>query len=869
MDKKWEEKMRYALMFLSILLILTPLAGTDVSGNQSGTWLLANSPYVMVGDVTIPADNSLNIEAGVQILVQGNYRLTAQGPLNAIGSPADSIRFENAQTDPNALWKGIRLENETAQSVFDHCYIENAEYGINSINSPAEITHCRFNRNQKGMQLYGIGAANPAEVNVSHNLIEYSIQNGILVVQNSNAQILENEIRHNGTGSQYMAAIQLSNQSSGGSNSPLIQGNHIHHNFKQGITAWDIVGANAINPKILENTIEYNLTGIYLLNASGYVADNFIRHNFISGDANSGAGVMVAGATSQPYFERNDIHGNFTGFYLGNNAKPCLGNLNIYHDWAQGENRIYDNIDESNTPHSVFTYSYTDPSIIIYAQNNWWGTEDPAEIALGINDQNDDPALPLVQFEPFLTLTESAIVEGSYAYYGAYSLQNIRLQLVRLDSGGILFEADIGDGSDFSFELDAEAACYAVILADTQVPGITVYGTSGSFETPTVFNLNPGETVSLGLIGIVDTPPPRHELIGDPHMIGSKPCFPLENYSFVYDWDQRNWLYEEGDFLYLKRHERNHENEICSFDLPDGTSWDKIRNFLYSTWQRTEIIDIAGTQRISEFQLDEFHQFFVPENYLFLLTQRDLADNSVISQHLKVEGSGWYKFSYDGNYVSRVENYASRLNRLQQGDDYPFLGQAPNFDVNNFMLQVDLNFIPTQFHWQAPMNDGIKDWTNYRIYKDGMLFAELPFGETAMEVDQSDWSWVGSTFQIRLWDGNQESPGSNTVVFEIVANNDEIAPPPLLRLTPNPVSLSNGQGLDISLAGSKGKRGSLGIHNLRGQLVKSIPIQGQEDFVWTWDLRDNAGKQCASGIYFFRVELDGEKPLLKKAALIK
>lgn len=861
--------MRYALMFISILLVLTPLAGTDVSGSQYGTWTLQNSPYNVVGDITIPIDETLSIEAGVQILLQGNFRLTVQGQLSAIGSPADSISFENAQADPSALWKGIRLENESAQSVFSHCYVEKAENGINSINSPAQITNSRFYKNQKAIHLYGIGASNPAQVNISNNLIEHSIQNGIMVVQNTNALISENEIRYNGTGAQYYAAVQLSNQSTGGSNSPIIQRNHIHHNFKQGITGWDLVGANAIQPHILENVIEHNLTGIYLLNASGYVADNIIRHNFISGDANSGAGVMVAGATSEPYFERNQIHGNFTGFYLGNNAQPCLGNLNIYHAWAHGENHIYDNIDESNTPHSVFTYSYTDPSIIIYAENNWWGTDDPAEIAIGIHDQNDDPALPLVDFEPFLTLTDPAVVHGSYAYYGDYSLQNIRFQLVGQDSGEILFEAAIDDGPDFSFEVDAEGACYAVVLADTQVPSITVYGTRGSFATPIVFNLTPGEDLNIGPIPIMDTPPPRHERIGAPQMMGSKLCFPVENHFFLYDWDQRNWLYEEGDFLYLKRHERIHENETYSFDLPDGTPWDKIRNFLYSTWQRTEIIDIAGTQRISEFQLDEFHQFFVPENYLFLLTQRDLADNSVISQHLKIDGSGWHKFCYDGIHVSRVENYSSRLNILLQGDVYHFVGQAPNFDVNNFMLQVDLDAIPIYFHWQAPADDGITNWTNYRIYKDDELYAELPFSQTSMELDQSDWSWFGNTFQVRLWDGNQESPGSNLVTFIIPENSDELAMPPALHLAPNPVSLSSGKALELSLKGGKKLHGNLGIYNLRGQLVKQFLVDNSDGFTWTWDLQDDTGKLCASGIYFVRVELEGEKPLLKKAALIK
>ncbi|MDD3633513.1 MAG: right-handed parallel beta-helix repeat-containing protein, partial [Candidatus Cloacimonetes bacterium] len=287
--------MKHYLLLFSLLisgLILMPLSATDVNGNQSGTWTLANSPYNMIGSVTVPVGTSLTIEPGVNIYAMGNYYLTVQGTLYAVGTEADTIRFKSGQTDPNALWKGIRLENESSPSSISYCYIEKAEYGVNSVNSPVQITHNRFSHNQKALQIFAIGAANPADVLISENLIEWSIHNGIMVVQNSDLVIENNEIRSNGTGTQYYAAIQLSNQSSDGSNSPLIQNNHIHHNFKQGITAWDLVGVNAIQPQILNNIIENNLTGIYLLNSSGYIADNIIRNNFIPGDANSGAGVM-------------------------------------------------------------------------------------------------------------------------------------------------------------------------------------------------------------------------------------------------------------------------------------------------------------------------------------------------------------------------------------------------------------------------------------------------------------------------------------------------------------------------------------------------------------------------------------------------
>ena len=44
-----------------------------------------------------------------------------------------------------------------------------------------------------------------------------------------------------------------------------------------------------------------------------------------------------------------------------------------------------------------------DPSVVINMEHNWWGTTDPAAIEDKITHLVDDPARPLVDFEPFLT----------------------------------------------------------------------------------------------------------------------------------------------------------------------------------------------------------------------------------------------------------------------------------------------------------------------------------------------------------------------------------------------------------------------------------------------------------------------------------
>ncbi len=859
-------------ILLAILALCLAVAATDVSGDQSGIWSPTNNPYNLVGDVTVPTGSSLVILPGVEVYAMGNYRITAQGFIHAAGSPADSIRFMSGQADPNALWKGIRLENTSSLSTFSRCYIEKAEYGINSINSPVDIHLSRFHRNQKGMQLYGIGSANPATALVEHNLIEYSIENGILVAQNSNATITNNEIRFNGTGAQYRGAIQLSNQSAGGSCSPLIQYNHIHHNFKQGITAWDIVGANAILTHILDNLIEYNLTGIYFLNASGYVADNIIRHNFIPGDANSGAGVMVAGATSEPYFERNQIYGNFTGFYIGNNAQPCLGNLLIYHAWAQGENNIHDNYDESGTLHSVYCYSYTNPNIVIMAENNYWGANTAAEIGIGINDQLDDPALPLVDFDPWLTSILPTSIVGSVHYDGLQTLVNPRLQIVSVAEGTVLHETPCVLNAPFGLALPIDEFFHVVALAEVSGQNITLYGTPGGLLDPTSYAPGDFVPVDTGTIMIVDTPPPRRETVGAPVQEDGLTLHPVYHKFFVYAIDHANWFYDEGDWRYIRRHKRWTSGGELEFDLPLGTVWTKIGYLLPNdSWTRTEIIDDAGTQRITTIHYTYIQDMFITNRAEGCLFRQSSPQEGMISQRLDEYNEQWL-FHYQDNWLARQEAVMETegFPSLQAWAHCIYEPVIPSFDPGylgfaDLALQGDLEFT---LYWQAPQYDGTHTWTTYRIYRDDQLFAIVPFSETTCHLDNL-YSWDTYNLRVCASDGVNESGFSNWVHISGVASDDLMALPPVLNIFPNPARPSSGTGICFHLQSSKALRGSITIYNLRGQQVRSIPVVSEGSISHTWDGCDQSGSPASAGIYFVRTSLEGENPLQKKLILLK
>ena len=65
-----------SIVILTICCFLQSFAQTNVpAGNVSGTWSKAQSPYIVNGDLTIPDNQKLIIEPGVEIRFSGNFRL--------------------------------------------------------------------------------------------------------------------------------------------------------------------------------------------------------------------------------------------------------------------------------------------------------------------------------------------------------------------------------------------------------------------------------------------------------------------------------------------------------------------------------------------------------------------------------------------------------------------------------------------------------------------------------------------------------------------------------------------------------------------------------------------------------------------------
>lgn len=109
------------LIILLVFFAQTIQAQTTIpSSNVSGTWTKANSPYLVQGEITITKGNSLTIEPGTVVQFAGEFGMTVDGVLNAIGTQKDTIVFTSV---PTYAWLGIvYYRNTQADSIkFKYC----------------------------------------------------------------------------------------------------------------------------------------------------------------------------------------------------------------------------------------------------------------------------------------------------------------------------------------------------------------------------------------------------------------------------------------------------------------------------------------------------------------------------------------------------------------------------------------------------------------------------------------------------------------------------------------------------------------------------------------------------------------------------
>jgi len=101
------KKLTFLFTFLFAISTFS-FADTHIpAGDVSGNWAFVNSPYIIDGEIKIPADYTLTIEPGVQVLFSGHYKFNIYGRLLAQGTETDTIVFTAQDTITG--WHSLRF----------------------------------------------------------------------------------------------------------------------------------------------------------------------------------------------------------------------------------------------------------------------------------------------------------------------------------------------------------------------------------------------------------------------------------------------------------------------------------------------------------------------------------------------------------------------------------------------------------------------------------------------------------------------------------------------------------------------------------------------------------------------------------------
>ncbi|KKL59503.1 hypothetical protein LCGC14_2214710, partial [marine sediment metagenome] len=338
--------MRKSVFFILLLLATIQVSAyTDIQeGDISGIWTKSGSPYRILGDVTVPYNDTLVIKPGVIVDFEGHHKFTIRGVLTAVGAIGDTIRFTRRSNDglmsPDTVgladtsnqdgsWDGIVWSTYgNPISGMSHCIIEFINTVDNSLTvwsdhrAPVWLQTSFGNYLKNSIIRNNYGAKGGGILTYDGNIIDsclitnnrvYQIlgvnlrpAGGILVYYSNSVEVTNCVITNNiSTG--WYAAGGISIQTG----SPLIKNNVISNNKSNGFADAGGIECHLANPKIIQNLIVNNEGtnngGIHFNGGGGKLYNNTICNNKCA--SGYSGGMSFEGAPGTLVYN-NIIYGN-------------------------------------------------------------------------------------------------------------------------------------------------------------------------------------------------------------------------------------------------------------------------------------------------------------------------------------------------------------------------------------------------------------------------------------------------------------------------------------------------------------------------------------------------------------------------------
>jgi len=190
--------------------IINPTLGgvyTEIEGNISGTLAFNDAPFLVVKDISVSAQDTLKIDAGVTLFFEDDTKFNSAGVIIAEGTKLKPIIFTSFRTSFLSRWLGISIANQPDTSIFKFCIVQEVfqqsndpltNGAIEISNSNVMVENCVFRINSC---IYGGGLfiLNSGAV-IKNNIFrdnDAEVYGGAMFLQNSVAVIINNTIYRN------------------------------------------------------------------------------------------------------------------------------------------------------------------------------------------------------------------------------------------------------------------------------------------------------------------------------------------------------------------------------------------------------------------------------------------------------------------------------------------------------------------------------------------------------------------------------------------------------------------------------------------------------------------------------------------------
>jgi len=176
---------------------------TEIEGDISGTLAFNDSPFLVNNDITVSADDTLKIDAGVTLFFEDNTKFSSSGVIIAEGTKEKPIVF----TSFFSGWLGISITNQPDTSKFKFCIVQevyqqnndpltNGAIEISNSNVVVENSVFKINSSVYGGGLFILNSGAVIKNNIFRNN-DAEVYGGAIFLQNSDAVIINNTIYKN------------------------------------------------------------------------------------------------------------------------------------------------------------------------------------------------------------------------------------------------------------------------------------------------------------------------------------------------------------------------------------------------------------------------------------------------------------------------------------------------------------------------------------------------------------------------------------------------------------------------------------------------------------------------------------------------